>query len=367
MSVVAEVCDGRVRARLRTAAPLKLHDDTYWRTDGNSPIIVDRSRVLSFFSSYEPRGHTLRRVGDRSLNFTLPSSPVRLVDDPAPHVGKWIEAVWRDPARGVLHGWYHAEEAASCSTRRFVPHVGELESEDEGSTWRWRGEVLRAPAGEIDCSWQNGAVVGGYGDLCVVPDRMGRHLYLAFTSYRTSERAQGIGLARMPRARSGPPATDLELWTRAGWQPASDAMPQPLWPQARGWRHADPDGFWGPAIHFNRVLDSYVMLIVRTAGGAGDLRTEGIYVSVNPTLADPMAWTRPLQLVRGGGWYPQVVGLDDGCGDTEAGAAARFFMAGFSAWTLEFSHPEAAPPTCNPLRPTAADFMRLFGTGKCPW
>lgn len=41
----------------------------------------------------------------------------------------------------------------------------------------------------------------------------------------------------------------------------------------RGWRHADPDGFWGPALHYNRALGAFVMLFNRTAGG-GDVPIE---------------------------------------------------------------------------------------------
>lgn len=70
--------------------------------------------------------------------------------------------------------------------------------------------------------------------------------------------------------------------------------------------------------------------------------------------------------MRGGAWYPQVVGLDDGCGDAEAGAEARFFMAGFSAWSIEFSRPAGASLD-RLLQPTAADFRHLFGAGKPPW
>lgn len=366
MTGETEICEGGVAIRIREAAPLRLHDDTFWRTDGNSPVLVSASRSVAFFSHYQPRGHTRRRVGDRALHFTASSVPVTLLDNPAPHVGKWIEGIWRDPATSVLHGWYHAEEPVpDCSL--VVPHIGEVASSDDGVTWRCRGEVLRAPPDEADCSWRNGFFAGGYGDLCVIPDREGHHLYLAFTSYRAEERNQGVALARMPRVRGGSPAAALELWTASGWQPASDVRPEPLWPQTRGWRHADPDGFWGPAIHYNRALGAYVMLMTHTARGEGDLRTEGIYVSIAPSLADPNSWTLPRQLVRGGAWYPQVVDFDVCGGDSETSGMARLFMAGFSAWTIEFSPCDIRRRTFRPLEPAAGDFLRLFGGGRCPW
>jgi hypothetical protein len=364
----AEAANEHVHVTLRAAPPLKLHDEPLWRTDGNSPVRVERDGVTVFFSDYKPRGRTFRRRGSRALHFEERAVPVRLIDDPDPEVGKWIEAVWRDPASGVLRGWYHAEEVAPSNPKLFVPHIGELISEDDGLSWRCRGELLRVPAGQVDCSWQNGFFAGGYGDLCVVPDRIGRHLYLPFTSCLLDEKAQGVVMARMPAARPGAPAAGLELWSAQGWRPADGRFPKPLWPQARGWRHADPDGFWGPAVHYNRALDAYVMLLNHTAGGDGDLVQEGIYVSVNRALDDPDGWSPPLQIVRGGAWYPEVVGLEDGCGDAEAGAVARFFMAGFSAWTIAFAESGKGRAINRPLHPTKADFARLFGAGKrSPW
>lgn len=366
--VLAEAANEHIHAMLRAAPPITLHGGELWRTDGNSPVRVERDGATAFFSDYEPRGRTFRRHGSRALRFESRSVAVRLIDDPDAQVGKWIEAVWKDAACGVLRGWYHAEEVAPCTGRLYVPHIGELISEDDGFSWRCRGELLRVPASQIDCSWRNGFFAGGYGDLCVVPDRIGRYLYLPFTSCLADENDQGVAIARMPAARPPAPTAGLELWCAEGWRPATNQFPKPLWRTARSWRHPDPDCFWGPAVHYNRALDAYVMLLNHTAGGAGDLLQEGIYVSINQALENPEGWSRPLQIVRGGAWYPQVVGLDAGCGDTEAGAVARFLMAGFSAWSIEFARPANNRRIDRPLHPTKADFAELFGAGKrCPW
>ncbi len=116
---MAEVANDRIGVVLRPASPVTLHSGEFWRTDGNSPVLADRGGVTVYFSDYQPRGHTLRRRSERAHTVEGRSIPVRLIDDPDPQVGKWIEAVWRDPA-GALRGWYHAEEPAPSATRLFV-------------------------------------------------------------------------------------------------------------------------------------------------------------------------------------------------------------------------------------------------------
>ena len=137
-----------------------------------------------------------------------------------------------------------------------------------------------------------------------------------------------------PDAPSVPPL----WWTAAGWQAVGELRPKPLWPAVRGFRHSDPDCFWGPAVHYNRTLEAYVMLLNHTAGGDGDLLQEGVYASMNPAIDDPAGWTPPLQIVCGGAWYPQAVGL--------AGRRA----------------------TNRPLTCTKQGFADLFGADRrCPW
>ena len=365
---VAEVANDRIGVRLRPASSMSLHSAEFWRTDGNSPVRAEGGGVTVLFSDYQPLGRTFRRRSEHPHAIEGKSLPVQLIADPDPRVGKWIEGMWRDPT-GVLHGWYHAEELAPCVARLYVPHIGELVSHDDGKTWRCCGEVLRAPATQIDCTWRNGFFAGGRGDLSVVPDRNGGFLYLAFSSYLLDEAAQGVVMARLPASRPSVPCDGLELWCADGWRPAAEGrFAKPLWPQGRGWRHSDPTGFWGPAIHYNRGLDAYVMLLNRTANGAANLLQEGIYLCVNPDIENPEGWSEPLQLVTGGAWYPQVVGLEDGQGDTIAGSPARFFMGGFSAWEIELFDPGRTKFANRPLVPTRAQFAEAFGAEKrSPW
>lgn len=364
--VAATVCDGQVCVTFRHAAPLTLHGADLPRTDGNSPVAVEAGGSTAFYSHYTPKGHSYRREGSADLHFTRDPVPVRFLDDPDPETGKWIEAVWAGGGGG-LYGLFHAEVLAPCERPLFLPEIRIGRSADNGLSWRSGGTILRAPETQTDCSYRNGFFAGGYGDLSALPDRAGRFHYIAFTSFVADEAAQGIAMARLDCANV---MGGVDWWTRDGWQPAdaAKALPQPLWPMRRGWRHRDPDGFWGPAVHYNRDLDAYVMLLNRTADGEGDLVQEGIYAAFNSDLADPQGWSTPLRIVAGGGWYPQAVGLQPGCSDTYVAGAARFFMGGYSAWTIDFARAKQPEITDRPLQPTKAMFADLFGTRhKAPW
>ena len=193
------VSGGGLRVRFRPAPPLTLHGHSCWRTDGNSPIRIGRDSAVAFFSWYDPIGHTLRRVGRPDLLFDAPPVPVKFLDDPEPAIGKWIEAVWQEPG-GALHGWFHAETPVAGAGKLFMPHMGRAVSEDDGLTWRHRGDLLRLPIDRTDPSWRNGFFAGGFGDLSALPDREGRWIYVFFSSYHPDERAQGLTVLRLSTA-----------------------------------------------------------------------------------------------------------------------------------------------------------------------
>ncbi len=338
--------DVPVGVELLAAAPLTLHGPGLERVDSNSPVLPGGAGLLAFVSDHHPIGHTYRRTGPAGLASLGPRQPVRILDDPDPSVGKWIESVWRH-ASGRLYGWYHAEEVAPCPRRLFMPHVGALASDDDGLSWRHLGVLLRPGEAEMDCSYDNGFMAGGCGDFSVVPDRAGNWFHIHYSSYVAEETRQGVVVARYQIADRDRPPGRLQVWREGSWRAMEGAArPTPLWPMRRGWRHPDPDGFWGPAVHYNRDLGLYVMLLNHTRDAQRDQRSAGIHVSFNRCPADPSGWSTPTCIVRGGAWYPQVVGLGAGDGDTLAGAEARFFLAGFSAWTLRFSAAAvlAAPP-----------------------
>jgi hypothetical protein len=358
---VAENSD--IDVELVSAEPLLLHAPPLARTDANSPLLRRGGSTLAFMSHYKPIGHTYRRAGEKALWPTATLEPVKLLDDPTPEVGKWIESVWRAPD-DRLFGWYHAEEVVPCAKRLFLPHIGALRSDDEGRTWRLVGEVLRVPYAEADCGYQNGFLTGGYGDFCVVSDRPADWFYLHYSAYVADERAQGVSVLRYPVSAADRPAA-LEIWCDGRWQPNVGRLEgTPIFGVRRGWRHRDPAAFWGPAIHYNRDLDCFVMLLNWTENGASDIVQRGVFVSYNDNLANPAGWSVPRQIVEGGSWYPQAIGLGPDDGDTLAGAEARFFLSGFSAWSIRFDR-VASRPRPRPLIITRDTFIERFGFA--PW
>lgn len=346
---------------LREAPPILLQDGELARTDANSPVHSYGGRLYAFMSHYSPIGHTYRRLGKSLMHLTGEMQRIQLLNDPDPKVGKWIESVWRSPS-GRLYGWYHAEELAPCERAIFIPHIAALASDDDGASWHCLGEILRAPAELADCGYNNGFLAGGYGDFSVIADPDADYLYIHYSSYVTDEMAQGVAVARYKIADCDRPGATLELWREGRWWAAAGrSLASPIHSVARGWRHRDPDAFWGPAVHYNRAIDAYVMLLNRTRNGNSNIVQDGVYVSFNQRLDDPSGWSSPVCVVNGGVWYPEVVGTGAHDGDTQAGAPARFFMSGFSAWEISFAWAETPAPPSPPITVDLDDWVRLFG------
>jgi hypothetical protein len=116
----------------------------------------------------------------------------------------------------------------------------------------------------------------------------------------------------------------------------------------RGWQKKDPDALWGPSIHWNTYLKCYVMLLNHAQGEPG-WSQEGVYVSFCSDLSRPDTWTEPVRILdksQFSGWYffyPQVMGLEPGGTDTQAGQTARLYVGGISKWEIDFIAPEAPP------------------------
>lgn len=334
------------KARLAPAAKVKLTG----QVDSNSPSV------------WEPRGgqallHVLTSTaGQPSIAVGTgvtrigPAAPVAFATHPG-H-GVWMEGVVPD-VDGTWYGYYHNEIPAEQCGRpdRVVPRIGAARSRDFGTTWEDLGVILEAPPGALVCDSTNSYFLGGVGDLSVSLDHDSTYLYIFFSQYSREPEAQGVGVARMQWAARDEPVGQVDVWVDGLWLPPRttrgfDQTTIAAWEYPAGtplvipsdpWHGEETaDAFWGPSVHWNTYLERYVMLLNRTRDEA--FTQEGVYISYATTLDDPASWSPPEQLLQGGRWYPQVMGLTPGTGsDKFAGDRARFFMGGVSDYLIAFS------------------------------
>jgi hypothetical protein len=191
--------------------------------------------------------------------------------------------------------------------------------------------------------------VGGVGDFSVRLDSASRDLYFFYSQYIRFDRLQGVGVARLAWADRDNPVGKIMVWNSRTWLPARALTlatgdlryvypaAVPIFPATEPWHDDDSevDAFWGPSVHWNTYLEQYVMLLNHARDAAWS--QEGIYVSFAPRLDDPSLWSKPVRILNGGYWYPQVMGLEEGSGtDKVAGRWARFFTGGMSEHLIQF-------------------------------
>lgn len=107
-----------------------------------------------------------------------------------------------------------------------------------------------------------------------------------------------------------PTPAAIEPWPGGGiWMTAG-----PIFPAKDSWHDEDSvvDAFWGPSVHWNTYLQQYVMLLNHAKDD--NFAQEGIYVSFAADIDDPRLWSPPVKILNGGGWYPQIIGQQDGLG-----------------------------------------------------
>jgi hypothetical protein len=313
-----------LRVQLRPAAPLKLPG----QVDCNSPAHWDGETLYVFTSA----GHPFRSFGRNLFSLGEPQ-PVRFNNEV--NGGRWIESTWRADD-GTLYGWYHFEPRDVCpGTTLTAPQIGALRSRDDGATWEDLGIVLKAPDETIDCTAQNGYFAGGHGDFCIVLDERKEWLYFFFGNYGGEVTTQGVCVARMRWQDRDAPVGKVWKWHDGKWEePGLDGKVTPIFPATVAWQRSDCESFWGPSVHFNTHLKGYVMLLNRAKGQGW--KQEGIYISFSTDLSEPKSWSPPQKIYDGGRWYPQVIGLQKGETDKQAGKVARFFMGGISEWEIIF-------------------------------
>jgi len=298
--------------------------------DSNSPVFW-RDRQFHLFNS---AGTPVISWG--ANQFAPLSSKAVRVDSDA-HFPMWIEAAWMD-SDGILYAWYHHEPGGVCPGGQLTaPAIGALVSYDGGHSFQDLGLILTA-ADPPDCSSKNGFFAGGHGDFSVILDREGQYFYFFFGNYGGPAHQQGIAIARMAFEDRISPVGAVWKYYNGRWEePGIGGRVTPIFPVGTSWQEADTNAFWGPSIHWNSYLESYVILM-NHACCEPRWPQAGIFVSFNQDVSDPFGWTTPVKIMdHPPGYYPQVIGLLAGESDTLAGQVARFYLHGVSAWEIVFS------------------------------
>jgi hypothetical protein len=303
------------------------------QVDSNSPAFWNDGQLVMFNSV----GITL--VSRGASQYQLDQTDW-MENDPRGFVPAWIEAVWQDPG-GTLFLWYHHEPGGLCpGSALTAPKIGAAVSFDHGASYMDLGIVLES-GDPIDCNSRNGFFAGGHGDFSVIPDRENGYFYFLFTNYGGDVARQGVSIARMAIEDRWRPVGSVWKYSDGEWnEPGLGGSVTPVFATARAWELEDADSFWGPSVHWNRHLQSYVVLLNR-ACCATRWPQEGIYIAYNPDLAHPETWTKPQLLMRDigfkPGYYPQVLGTGWDGTDTLADEVARLYIHGVSKWELVFS------------------------------
>jgi len=322
------------------------------RVDSSVPMTwtrVDGELTLVAFASWG--GAPMRMTGPNLEGLQVTGD---VVLTPHPGNGIWFESVIADETDTTWYAYYHDELPAFVCGRpdRSIPRIGAAVSTDRGVTWQNLGIILEAPPHSEVCSSSNRYVVGGVGDVSVMVDREWKDVYLYYSNYERDPGAQGVLVARFPWADRDAPQGRVTVWQEGVWLPptvrpltGTDEVPiewdypsgTPIVRTTSPWHDGQTaaNAFWGPSLHWNTSLQRYVMLLNRTRDES--FTNEGIYISFAPTLDDPRAWSTPKKILSGGGWYPQVAGLEPGSGtDREMGGRGRFLVTGRSTRFIEF-------------------------------
>ena len=294
--------------------------------------------------------HQMAMTGTDLFNLRESQSPVITPKD---HYPIWIESVWRDPD-GAIYGWYHHEPGGVCPNGKLTaPQIGAVVSDDGGSTFRDLGIVL-STGDRLNCGASNGFFAGGHGDFSVILDRDQHYFYFLFDNYSGPLQHQGVSIARMRFEERLSPVGAVNKYYAGTWdQPGIGGLVTPVFQADASWESSNTDALWGPSVHWNTHLKSYVAVLNRSCCKSG-WPQEGIYISISGDLSDPQSWSPPIKLMDDSaigfapGYYPQVVGIEAGGTDTLAGATARLFIKGISKWEIVFLTAEEAPPPVIP-------------------
>jgi hypothetical protein len=248
----------------------------------------------------------------------------------------WIESAWTDPS-GVVFGWYH-QEVGPCGGTNYlaVPHIGAALSYDAGKTFLDLGTII-SDGDPPNCQSKNGFVAGGNGDFSVILDRTSTYFYFLYSSYGGQLAHQGVAIARLPYAARFNPGGSVEKYFNGGWtEPGMDGRETPIFVAKAGWQNANTNSYWGPSVHWNTYLNTYVVLMNHSCCSPR-FPQDGIYIAYNPDLSDASSWTVPKKLLDSPLWYPQVMGKGASGSDRQAGQTPLLYIGGQSQYQINFT------------------------------
>ena len=318
-------------------------------TPKSLPIPID-SNTASFwkngrFHAYSSTSHPILNVFDTEFNL-ISSTAIKVDSDR--HFPMWIESVY-DDGNGRLFAWYHYEVIGVCPNSTYTsPEVGAMVSTDGGYTYKDLGIVLRS-GDPINCQAKNGYFASGHGDFSVIVDPEKQFVYFLFSTYGGDVASQGIAMARMPLLYLSTPVGAAWKYYDGGWsEPGLGGRTTPIFAASVSWADWNTDAFWGPSVHWNTYLQSYVVLMSRSCCDV-DWPQEGVYLTMNADLADPTGWTTPYKVVDEGDWYPWFQGTGEGETSSLSGQTMHLFLRQTSEWDIVFRMPGDIPLPEDPV------------------
>ena len=317
-------------AQKATVTPLATPVTMPSKVDSNSPAYWIKG-VLHLFNSTVAGPMLSTGSGQTALG-----SPALTKMNALQNWPFWMEATWVDPA-GMVFGWYH-QEVGPCGGTNYlaVAHIGAAVSYDGGKTFLDLGTII-ADGNPPNCQAKNGFVAGGNGDFSVILDRTNSYFYFLYSSYGGQLANQGVAIARMPYTARFNPGGMVEKYYQGSWsQPGVYGLETPIFPAKVAWQNANTNSFWGPSVHWNTFLNSYVVLL-NDSCCAPRYPQAGIYITYNPDLSNIAGWTAPKKLVDSTLWYPQVLGKVSGGSDTLAGQTPPLYIGGTAQYQITFS------------------------------
>ncbi len=302
--------------------------------DCNSPVHWDREGNLHVFTSVR---HPFRSTGKNLYSLTPVATRTTIQHREEIEGGKWLEATHYED--GTLYGWYHNEPEDICpdNLRLSAPRIGAMISYDEGLTWRDLGIILEAPLDSLNCETRNNYFAGGNGDFSVILDNEKKYFYFLIGTYHRQVEEQGISIARMSYSDRNDPVGKVLKWRDGEWkEPGLGGNSTPVFSVIKDWHRLDADAYWGPSIHFNTYLNMYVIVMNHAVDNYW--LQEGVYISYNHDIADPLGWSAPerLPIDPQAMAYPEIIGVEQGETDKLVGRYGRLFLLGQSNWLITF-------------------------------